>query len=273
MTTSAPAPQCDERLLEAFAQIALESGAAIMHYFGRPCQTRQKADRSLASEADDAAEAIVLARLATVAPDVPIVAEEAVSRGAPTAIGREFILVDALDGTAEFLANRRQFTVNLAFVRDGAPIGGVVFAPALERLWLAAGRAFTMRAAPGGALPDIVARTPIAARPRPASGLAALESLSHTDAATGAYLESLGVVSRIQAGSSVKFCLLAEGEADVYARLSATMEWDTAAGHAILAAAGGCVNDLRAAPLRYGKVAQNFKNPGFVAWGAPPALG
>lgn len=258
-------------LAEQFAVIALEAGAAIMRVYGSRCAVRVKADRSPVTEADEAAEAIVLAGLAQAAPDVPVVAEESASRGRLPMIGREFILVDALDGTREFLKQNNEFTVNIAFMRDGAPCCGVVFAPALGKLWLGSDRAELASVRVGESLPPRGSRALIRARARPSTGLVALASRSHADAETEAFLAALPVAYRRNAGSSVKFCLLAQGEADVYPRFGPTMEWDTAAGDAVLRAAGGCVNDRMGNPLRYGKQAEGFRNSCFVAWGAPPA--
>jgi 3'(2'), 5'-bisphosphate nucleotidase len=265
-----PQPHNLGNLADELAAVAIEAGAAIMRVYKRPCAVREKIDCSPVTEADEAAEAIILARLARLMPHVPVVAEEAVCRGETPPIGREFLLVDALDGTREFLKQNGEFTVNIALVRDGEPICGVVFAPAMRRVWLAGEWASTATLDSGGRLPAASSRKPLRARPRPESGLVALASRSHGDAKTEAFLASLPVEARRTGGSSVKFCLLAQGEADVYARFSPTMEWDTAAGDAVLRAAGGVVEDLNGRPLTYGKQALGFRNPNFVAWGGPP---
>ena len=259
------------RLAEEFAVIALEAGAAIMRVYGRGCAIWQKADRTPVTEADEIGESIVLAALARVLPGMPVVAEEAFSCGRQPSAAREFILVDALDGTREFLKRNGEFTVNLALVRDGAPVCGVVFAPALRRIWLGADEAYGAEIAADGRLPPRGRFSSLRARPLPDANLVALASRSHTDARTQEFLAGLPVGSLREIGSSIKFCLLANGEADVYARFGPTMEWDTAAGDAILRAAGGGVEDVHGQRLRYGKQAQGFRNPNFVAWGAPPS--
>ncbi len=181
-------------------------------------------------------------------------------------VAHEFFLVDPLDGTKEFIAKRGDFTVNIALVRDGLPVMGVVFAPANEKLFVgdvARGQAF--RAAQRPDPQHVPVREPITVRPVPARGLTAVASRSHSNAETDDYLARNNVVDRVSVGSSLKFCLVAAGEADVYPRLGTTMEWDTAAGHAVLAAAGGKVLTLEGAPLRYGK--PEFRNPHFIASG------
>lgn len=252
--------------------IALEAGAAIMKVYGRRCEIREKADQSPVTDADETAEAIVLAGLARAAPGIPVVAEESVSKGLVPIIRREFILVDALDGTREFLKCSQEFTVNIAFVRDGVPRCGVVFAPALGKLWLGADRAEAVDIELGGVLPPVEKRTPIKARAKPTTGLTALVSRSHPDVETEAFLATLPVTSRRMVGSSIKFCLIAQGDADIYPRFGPTMEWDTAAGDAVLRAAGGRVTDETGRDLRYGKQASAFRNPSFIAWGAPPRI-
>ena len=163
-----------------------------------------------------------------------MVAEEAVSRGEIPVIGREFILVDPLDGTREFLSRNGEYTVNIALVRDGSPCCGAVYAPALARLWVGGTIARTVEVGPDGALPAADRWRPIKVRTAPTDGLTALVSRSHSDAQTEAWLARLPVGTRREAGSSLKFCVLAQGDADVYPRLGPTMEWDIAAGHAVL---------------------------------------
>jgi 3'(2'),5'-bisphosphate nucleotidase len=258
-----------DRLAETFAAIALEAGRAILDIYETGPRVRLKADRSPVSDADEKAEAIILCALEKLCPGLPVVAEEAVSRGSIPVIGREFILVDPLDGTREFLSRNGEFTVNIALVRDGTPCCGAVYAPALDRLWVGATIARTVEAKPGGALPPADCWRPIKVRSAPSDGLTALVSRSHCDAETEAWLAELPVRTRREAGSSLKFCVLAEGEADVYPRFGPTMEWDIAAGHAVLMAAGGAIATVDGTLLRYGKIAQGFKNPGFIAFGDP----
>jgi len=200
---------------------------------------------------------------------IPIVAEESVAHGAQTAIGRSFILVDPLDGTREFIACNGEFTINIALVRDGVPVAGAVYAPALGRLWFGGERAFVCEAAVGAPLPQKTSWRRIGARAAPSHGLIALASRSHCDPATEAFLARLPIGERRSAGSSLKFCALAEGAADVYPRFSPTMEWDTAAGDAVLRAAGGIVLAVEGGALLYGKTGARLRNGGFVAWGDP----
>lgn len=261
----------DVRLLHALAELAVEAGRAILDvYDGAAIAVRAKDDRSPVTDADERAEAILLDGLAGLFPGVAVVAEEASSRdGAPTSCPATFLLVDPLDGTREFLARNGEFTVNVGLVMDGRPTLGVVHAPALGATWLGAegGGARVARAAIRD-MPGADAFAPIAARHAPAAGLCAVASRSHADPETEAYLATLGVAHRRSAGSSLKFCLVAEGEADVYPRFGPTMEWDTAAGHAVLAAAGGSVTKPDGSAFTYGKAAGGFRNGGFVAWGA-----
>jgi 3'(2'), 5'-bisphosphate nucleotidase len=179
-----------------------------------------------------------------------------------------FFLVDPLDGTREFIARNGEFTVNVALIDAGVPIAGAVYAPAIGKLWFGGTSAFLCEVPVGEALPEPSAWRPISARAAPAK-LAALASRSHADPATEAFLSQLPIGERKSAGSSLKFCVIAEGAADVYPRFAPTMEWDTAAGDAVLRAAGGIVLAMDGAPLAYGKYAAALRNGGFVAWGDP----
>lgn len=250
-------------LLQALGVVAAEAGRATLRFYGGDCAVSTKSDGSPVTQADLAAEAVILPALARLVPDATIVSEE--SAGAAPVLADRFFLVDPLDGTKEFLSRNGEFTVNIALIDKGAPSLGAVFAPALDRLWLGAvGLGAWFVAADG-------ARTALTARPAPPA-LVALASRSHDDAQTNAWLRRLNVARRAAAGSSMKFCLIAAGEADVYPRLGRTMEWDTAAGDAVLRAAGGRVTQLDGRPLVYGKQApggEDFVNPGFVAWGDP----
>lgn len=261
-----------DRLAETFAAIALEAGRAILDIYETGPRVQFKADHSPVCDADERAEAIILSALERLCPGLPVVAEEAMSRGDRPVIGGEFILVDPLDGTREFLCRNDEFTVNIALVRDGTPCCGVVYAPALDRLWVGGTRARTVEAKPGAPLPPADRWRTIHVRAAPSEGLTALVSRSHADRETAEWLALLPVISCKEAGSSLKFCLLAEGGADVYPRFGPTMEWDTAAGHAVLAAAGGRIRAADGGLFRYGKFEQGFKNPGFVACGDPHLL-
>ncbi|MCI0467269.1 MAG: 3'(2'),5'-bisphosphate nucleotidase CysQ [Beijerinckiaceae bacterium] len=254
---------------EIFAKIALEAGVAVMEVYAGASSARSKPDGSPVTDADEAAEAIILARLAAQLPELPVLAEESASRSAELTAGETFILVDPVDGTREFLSRNGEFTINIALIVDGVPRAGAVYAPALGKLWAGGAAASLCEASPGAPLPPLAARQRIHARPAPEQGLTALVSRSHADPETAAFLAGLHVVERLEAGSSLKFCLLAEGKADVYPRFGPTMEWDTAAGDAVLRAAGGIVTDAERHPLHYGKSGAQFRNGPFIAWGDP----
>ncbi|MGX9964982.1 3'(2'),5'-bisphosphate nucleotidase CysQ [Roseomonas sp. F4] len=255
-------------LLARFAAIAAEAGARIVEVRARPHDVTAKADGSPLTEADLAAEAVIAAALPAAAPGIAVVSEEDAQRVAPPP-GAPFILVDPLDGTREFLGPSGEFTVNIALIEDGRPVCGVVYAPALGRIWRGArGHGAAMAQLAPGADPGRADWRPIRARPCPAADWTAVASKSHMDAETEAYLARLPIGEHRAIGSSLKFCLLAEGVADVYPRFGPTMEWDTAAGQAVLEAAGGRVETPEGAPFTYGKAAGGFRNGSFIAWGA-----
>jgi len=260
-----------DAIAEIFAEIAIEAAIAVMAVYAGDIKARRKPDGSPVCDADEAAEAIILKRLAMRLPHLPVLAEEAASKGEKTVLKSAFILVDPVDGTREFLSRNGEFTVNIGLIVDAAPVAGVVYAPALEHLWIGGAAASTCTIAPGAPLPPLEKRRRIHARPVPEQGLTALVSRSHANPATEAFLAKLPVIERIEAGSSLKFCKVAEGLADVYPRFGPTMEWDTAAGDAVLRAAGGLVFDAAGRPLRYGKTEAEFRNGPFVAWGDPKA--
>ena len=241
-----------------------------MRYYREGTKVELKADQSPVTQADKASEAIVLEALHRLAPDVPVVSEEiATDRTAP--LGARFFLVDPLDGTKEFIQKRSDFTVNIALVENGSPRFGLVYAPArsLLALTVADGEAVEATLAPDAAGVDLASltQTGLSARTAGPEGLSAVVSLSHFDAETEAFLAKLNIAERSSAGSAVKFLELARGRADVYPRFGPTMEWDTAAGHAVLEAAGGRVVTSDGELLRYGKTEAGLRNPGFVAWG------
>lgn len=283
--------------LDAALSAAHEAGAAIMAIYATDFEVAAKADASPVTRADECAEAIIGAALRVLTPTLPVVAEEAASRGqgpsqaATAAAGAGLWLVDPLDGTREFVARNGEFTVNIALVQAGAPVLGVVHAPALGVSWFggqglgawredraaaqdAAGPGeWRTRAARAARSALAAARRPIRCRPWPDTGLALACSRSHGDDAAlvqwlAVQVPPLQIASRVAAGSALKFGLLAEGQADVYPRFGRTMEWDTAAGHAVLRAAGGRLLTLDGTELRYGKA--GFENPAFVAWGLVP---
>ncbi|MBZ8142082.1 3'(2'),5'-bisphosphate nucleotidase [Rubrivivax gelatinosus] len=247
----------DERFLNDVAAIARRAGALIMEIYATDFSVRDKSDASPVTEADERAEKLIVPALAALAPEVPVVAEEAVAAGAVPQVGDWFWLVDPLDGTKEFISRNGEFTVNIALVHRGEPVLGVVFAPALDRLFAGA-RGQGARVEQAGAV------RAIRCREVPSEGLTVVASRSHGDAAAlDAFLAGRKVAALANAGSSLKLCLVAAGEADLYPRLGRTMEWDIAAGHAVLAAAGGAVHTTAGAPLRYGK--PGFDNPHFYA--------
>jgi 3'(2'), 5'-bisphosphate nucleotidase len=250
----------------ALARAALEAGPAVMEEYARGSATRSKADGSPVTLADERAEAIIRARLSALAPATPIVAEEAAAAGAPLDVGTRFFLVDPLDGTKDFISRNGEFTINVALIEAGAPVAGAVYAPAQDRLWFAGATAYVCEAPLGGELPAATAWRKLRTRAAPA-GLIALASRSHGDPDTEAFLARLPISERKSAGSSLKFCVIAEGGADVYPRFAPTMEWDTAAGDAVLRAAGGIVLRADGAPLDYGKIGAGLRNGGFVAYG------
>ena len=262
-----------DRLAERFAAIAVLAGAIVMDVYRDGCAARAKADASPVTEADERAEALILAELASSLPGWPVLAEEAAARGEGIAACARFLLVDPLDGTREFLNRNGEFTVNIGLVADGVPVAGAVYAPALERLWWGGATAWACRIVPGARLDQAEDRRPIRTRAAPPSDWTALASRSHGDPETEAFLARLPIGHRRAAGSSLKFCALAEGEADVYPRFGPTMEWDTAAADAVLRAAGGTVLGPDGAPFRYGKAADRYRNGAFVAWGDPAAAG
>lgn len=260
----------DQALLDALAGLAVEAGRVILDvYDGPDMQSRAKDDRSPVTAADERAEVVLLAGLERLLPGVPVIAEEASSRdGVRKDAPKTFLLVDPLDGTREFLARNGEFTVNVGLIDDGRPILGCVYAPALGKMWIgSAGLGAKAAQAELRQAPAADAYRTIAVRPGAEGALCAVASRSHSDPATEEFLSGLGVASRRSAGSSLKFCLVAEGEADVYPRFGPTMEWDTAAGHAVLCAAGGAVLKPDGSEFAYGKADEGFRNGPFVAWG------
>lgn len=251
----------DPKFLEPLVALARQAGAQIMKVYDSEFDVRRKDDASPVTQADEIAEALIVRGLQALQPGVPVVAEEAVSRGEIPQVGRQFWLVDPLDGTREFVQRNGEFTVNIAWIVDARPVAGVVFAPAIDLLFAGASGL-------GAFVEEEGVRVQVGCRTPPPEGLEVLVSRSHDDPqALQHFLRGRRVAGYRPAGSSLKFGLLAAGRADLYPRLSRTMEWDTAAGHAVLAAAGGEVTDLSGRPLRYGK--PGFENPHFLARGRP----
>ncbi len=275
----APLPLGDaEAFLDALAALCAAAGAEIMALYG-DCAVERKADQSPVTEADRRAEAVIAAGLAQLAPGVPIVAEEATEAGHCPDPCAEFFLVDPLDGTKEFIRGPAEdgqggdgnFTVNIALIRGGIPVAGAVYAPAQERIWAGAGGvAWTALLAPKAGAP-LRDKAPIAVRAAHPAGPVALTSRSSNSTATEAYVAQYKPAKTRHLSSSVKLCHVATGEAQIYARLGRTMEWDIAAGDAVLRAAGGAVRTLEGTPIVYGRCATDtevaYANPAFVALG------
>jgi sulfate adenylyltransferase subunit 2/3'(2'), 5'-bisphosphate nucleotidase len=251
--------------------IMLAAGAEILRIYATDFAVTDKSDASPVTEADQRAEAIILESLKHMAPDIPVVAEEEAAAGRVPSTATRFFLVDPLDGTKEFISRNGEFTVNIALIENGEPVRGAVYAPALGRLyWGARGEGAFMADVVDGKPGEV---RPIRVRAAPSEGLSAVGSRSHGGEETHAYLKAFEIADFVAAGSSLKLCLLAEGKADIYPRMGRTMEWDIAAGDAILRAAGGRVETLDGQALRYGKRDQSadsdFANPHFVAFGDP----
>ncbi|HLZ02864.1 MAG TPA: 3'(2'),5'-bisphosphate nucleotidase CysQ [Bradyrhizobium sp.] len=247
-----------------FGQIAIRAGRAIMKAREARHHPEYKSDGSPVTAADLAADEIIRDSLARHLPGLPVITEETCT-AASAADAACFALVDPLDGTKEFIKGSDEFTVNIALIADHLPVAGAVYAPALRRLYVGGASAHRLDATGDDAAQSLDGLRPIRVRQAPRAGWRAVVSRSHLDPDTRRWIEAHRIAELCSAGSSLKFCTIAEGEADVYPRLGPTMEWDTAAGHAVLLAAGGRVTDLDGQPMRYGKPA--FRNGSFVAWG------
>jgi len=261
-------PQRAEQVLDSLSEIVSRAAQATLAIPFSSVPRRIKNDLSPVTAADEASEALILEGLARLLPGVPVIAEESVTRTPPAALGPSFLIVDPLDGTKEFLAGRDEFTVNVALVTHGTPIAGIIAAPAQGLLWrgIVGGKAERLRLKPGAAPSDAYDRSFIQTRRAP-ERLTVATSRTHLDEVTEDFLSRLPVAKRYLCGSSVKFCHIAEGTADVYPRLAPTREWDVAAGCAILVAAGGTVTAPDGGPLKFGRLAEKFLVPGFIAWG------
>ena len=255
--------------LQTLVRIARAAGVVVMRHYEAGVDARVKADRSPVTDADEEAEKLILAELAMAFPDVPVVAEEEAAAGRIAQIGSRFFLVDPVDGTKEFIRRGGEFTVNIGEVVDGAPVSGVVFAPAIGRLFVGAAGEGAFEISNGSSVGESQSDQnkvrKIAARAPALDGLVAVSSKSHPDAETDALLKSLPIKGQTNAGSSLKFCLVAAGEADIYPRAGHTMEWDTAAGDAVLRAAGGRMTTWDEKAFVYGK--PGFHNGPFIARG------
>jgi 3'(2'), 5'-bisphosphate nucleotidase len=256
-----PFEPTDPRLLDSAIAIARAAGEAIMPFYRRGTDVRMKADASPVTAADEAADALITRALGELTPSIPVVSEESAAQFGGRAPAARFWLVDPLDGTKEFIGERDEFTVNIALIEDGVPLLGVVLLPARGEVYAGA-------AGCGAFVIDGGGRRLIRCRALPAGGGLVAVSRSHGDrTADGALLGGIKVAGEVQAGSALKFCLVARGAADVYPRAGRTMEWDTAAGQAVVMFAGGSVTDMQGRELTYGK--PGFENPHFVVRGAP----
>lgn len=252
-----------DQMMVAFRKLALQAGAVILEvYESKAFDVKTKSDESPVTEADERADALISAGLRAAFPDVVLVTEEQAETHAET--GNTFFIVDPLDGTKEFVQRRGDFTVNIAYVADGVPLRGIVYAPARGRLFYTDGSGQAVEETGPFDLDTPGVLTPLKVSNADNSALLVVASKSHRDQALEDYIAQYAVADSKSAGSSLKFCLVASGEADLYPRLGRTMEWDTAAGHAVLAGAGGTVVRFDDhTPLRYGKV--GFENPHFIA--------
>jgi 3'(2'), 5'-bisphosphate nucleotidase len=265
-------PLFDRALIEGLTEAVAMAAVAILQIGRGALDIRTKADASPVTGADERSQALLLAAATRLMPGVDMVAEEMASL--PARPGDPFVLIDPLDGTKEYVGGSGEYTVNLAVVRAGRPVAGFLAVPAAGLLYrgIAGLGAERLHIRADGALTDPVA---IRTRAAPIGGLVGTVSRSHLDPATVALLDRVGVTTRLPCGSALKFCRVAEGAADLYPRLATTCEWDVAAGHALVEAAGGAVTSPSGAPLRYGNGAERFRVPSFIAWGdrslAPPA--
>jgi 3'(2'), 5'-bisphosphate nucleotidase len=260
--TAGPLPFAS--LLAELTPLIHEAGALVMRVYATDFQVETKGDESPVTLADQCAEKVIFEGLRRIAPDIPVVGEEAASAGDIPDVSNRFWLVDPIDGTKEFISRNGEFTVNIALVDHRVPVLGLVLAPALGRLFIGA-------AGVGAWVEDRQGRRAIAVRAAPAEGLTVVGSRHHgDDAAVDGFLAGRAIAARTTVGSSLKLCLVAEGAADVYPRFGRTMEWDIAAGDAVLRAAGGLVETTAGVVMTYGK--PGFENPAFAAWGRrPPA--
>jgi len=248
-----------------FARICSVASLAIMEVYNSGFKVRGKDDRSPVTDADERAEAIILAELERCFADIPVLAEESFAAGVRPQVEDVFILVDPVDGTKEFINKNGEFTVNIALIENCRPVAGCVYAPAIETVYIGGHQALTGALRPGQPV-KLSELEEMRIRPS-GDTLTAVMSRSHADEKTLNFVEKLGVSERVSAGSSLKFCLVASGRADVYPRFGPTMEWDTGAGHAVLTAAGGRVTTPEGEAFLYAKQGTGYLNGSFIAWG------
>lgn len=263
----------DARLLDELTRLVSQAAGKVMAMDPATIARKTKSDLSPVTAADEIANEVILDGLSRLLPGLPVISEEMAENWACLDPNADFVLVDPLDGTREFLAGRADFTLNVALVRDSQPTLGVIMAPAEATVWRGVvGRgAERLQLHAGVDVGGASEATVIQTRSRPAGGLVATVSRSHFDAQTAAFLTRLPIAGRSACGSSIKFCRVAQGEADIYPRLAPTHEWDIAAGHAILAAAGGKVTRPDGTAFVYGRAGEAFLVPAFIAWGDPLA--
>jgi 3'(2'), 5'-bisphosphate nucleotidase len=263
----------DPHLTDRLTLLVARAGEAILAIRRAALDVRAKVDGSPVTAADHASDAVLAEGLARLVPGMPVVSEETWRKGCCGVLGETFALVDPLDGTKEFIAGSKEYTVNVAIVRGGRPFAGFVAAPALGLVFrgVVGGKAERLRLGQGGDLRCEAAQIRTRPWPEGSGDATAIVSRSHLDAETTAFLDRLPVARRTPCGSALKFCRIAEGEADVYPRLGPTSEWDIAAGHALILAAGGLVVRPDGSALRYGQADAGFRVAGFVAWGDPAA--
>ena len=254
------------RLLDDLSALVARAASLILTFPHAASAQRIKPDGSPVTPADEASQALIIAGLTALLPHVPVISEER-AHAATTDLSGSFVIVDPLDGTREYLAGRDEYTVNLALVRQGVPVAGIVAAPARGLLWRGIVGAHAERLEFFGG--DLASPQKIRSRYWPAAGAVATVSRSHFDSATDAFLSRIGPLTREPCGSALKFCRLAEGSADVYPRLAPTSEWDVAAGHALLAAAGGVIVTPQGGTPAYGRARERFRVSSFLAWGDP----
>jgi 3'(2'), 5'-bisphosphate nucleotidase len=265
-------PVFDRAMIEGLTEAVAAAAVAILRIGRGALDIRTKADASPVTGADVQSQALLVAAASRLMPGLDLVAEEMASL--PARPGDPFVLIDPLDGTKEYVGGSGEYTVNLAVVRAGRPVAGFIAVPAAGLLYrgVVGFGAERMHIRPDGGRADPL---PIRSRVAPTGALVATVSRSHLDPATVALLDRVGVTTRLPCGSALKFCRIAEGAADLYPRLATTCEWDVAAGHALVEAAGGAVTSPSGAPLRYGNGADGYRVPAFIAWGdhslVPPA--
>jgi 3'(2'), 5'-bisphosphate nucleotidase len=266
-------PASDAKLIDGLTSVVSQAASVVLAARGGLLNPRMKADQSPVTAADEASQAVILGGLARLLPGVPVISEEDAGPADRRTLGADFLLVDPLDGTRELLAGRDEFTINVALVHVDLPAIGIIAAPALGLIWrtIAGGGAERLRLAPGAPAEAAVERIPIQTRRPGTPGIVATVSRSHMDPATECFLAQIPHATRLVCGSAIKFCRVAEGAADIYPRLAPTYQWDVAAGHAVLAAAGGAVTTPQRSPLLYRPQTEGLLVPGFIAWGNPDA--